>query len=142
MSLAVEIFGVAEVLGELNAFGDRLEDPRPGLSRMVDELLELNRRTFADGQRGAWPELSPRYAAEKARRGEPMMEASDELFDALTKRAGDTLELDRDGFRLGLRGRQQGRRLAARRRPVIRISTADRQRLTDGLRGWLRTGAL
>lgn len=143
MRFEVDPHGLVGADAQLRDFAERLADPRPGLERMADDLFELNRRAFADGQGGGWPELSPRYAAEKARTGEQTMRDADELFDSLTKRGADTLQIDRDGLWMGLRGPQhKGRAIAAHKRPVIRVTATDRGRLIDRLRSWLRTGGL
>ena len=108
LSLDIRVTGDRRTIMALDSWARELEDWTP-----VWELVEPDVYAMADeqwsskGSRGgdSWPELSPRYAAWKARRypGQPLMVMTGELREAMTKRGatGQVRIIDRGRMEIG-----------------------------------------
>lgn len=141
MRIDVEISGDAGA--DLAAFADRLADVSPVWPSIAREILAANREHFATAGGGRW-ELSPRYAAEKARRGEAIGRVTDELFESLTQTARDaTARRDERPHELTIGTRSRQAKFFGRKRELFpRLDGATVRAITGRLRRFLLEGVL
>jgi hypothetical protein len=144
--LRAEVYGVDELDADLALLQDRAQDLREVLDDVGQELLDLNRSTFASEGGGTWAELAPSTVRGRGGRTGPILIDDGELFDALTRRGaqGSVYDLTGDSVTVGtdlISGRyaDSGTRRQPRR-SLVRVTGADRDRLTGAVQKHLERG--
>lgn len=106
--LNIQISGVQEAVIELDNLVRRSSNLSAPFQRFQKYWFDAIDQSFADGGDPVeWPALSPAYESWKARAfpGQPIMRASDRLYDSLTSQTSDTI------WRVGPRSIEFGSRV-------------------------------
>ena len=141
------IWQIEETVNALRRIQSRLRDLRPAWRSMLKYLRRATEATFASqGSRigSAWAPLSAEYARWKAVEypGQPILRASDAMFESLVKRTGDSvIEVERQAMSYGTRDRKAkfhhaGTRRMPRRR-FLGVTEEDRREIKKLVRAHL-----
>ena len=104
LQITLEVFGDKILSRKLSRFGEGVSDFRPAFIFIVEDLRTATVNLFKTEGHGQWPPLSPKYAAWKKANfsGQPIMRASDMLYDSLIKKGrGGIEEIDKLTMRWG-----------------------------------------
>lgn len=152
--VAFEFRGRAKVLAIIDAARSAVGDVRPFFRDfLIPDIREMYRQQFdTEGARGGakWVPLSPAYAAWKEANfpGKSILRRTDRLFDSLTSKTSDTIEIATDqqlriGTKLIYGSAHQGGTGTLPARPMLAPTPADLRRwrglgeryITDQLKG-------
>jgi hypothetical protein len=142
-----EVRGIDIAIGVLRRRMRKLENWREPLTLIAQDYYEVERGWLDSEGRGRWQELSPKYAAWKARKvgQKPMLQFSGAMYDDLTGRSSGATVIYRDRLRLrtprsGSRWKlhAEGRGKRPVRNPLSPALRLRRQKWNSILAAWMK----
>ena len=152
MRIVLDVFGDVQLDRTLLRFADRTDDMSPVFEVLARDFYKIERSQFRTQGRfsGGWQELSPAYAARKARKypGTKILHATGDLEASLTRfgARNSVREITRDSLLIGTSNpkaayHQHGGDNLPQRRPV-ELSKGTRNRWVKAIQRYLTTGEI